>query len=55
MNHAFFSCPFARYTWNIVSCVTGFKCEFDNVENCFNVWLTGFGKKEKEYDFGVSC
>jgi hypothetical protein len=37
INHLFFACPLARYNWNIVSCVIGLKCQFDNVEHCFSV------------------
>jgi hypothetical protein len=54
INHLFFACPLARYIWNIVSCATGLKCQFDNVENSFIVWLKGFGgKKRKMLSVGV--
>jgi hypothetical protein len=56
INHLFFACPLARYIWNIVSCATALKCQFDNVENCFNVWLKGFGgKKRKMLSLGVTA
>jgi hypothetical protein len=46
----------ARYNWNIVSCVIGLKCQFDNVEHCFSVWLKGFReKKRKMLSVGIAA
>jgi hypothetical protein len=42
IDHLFFACPLARYIWNVVSCATGFNCQFASASHCFNVWLKGF-------------
>jgi hypothetical protein len=42
IDHLFFACPLARYIWNVVSCATGFNCQFASASHCFNVWLKRF-------------
>jgi hypothetical protein len=55
INHLFFFCPLARYIWNIVSCASGLKCQFDSVENCFNFWLKSFGKRRRKMIWKTSA
>jgi hypothetical protein len=41
IDHLFFSCPLARYIWNVISVAFGFNRPFTNVQSCVNVWLKG--------------
>lgn len=41
-SHLFFSCPLARYIWNVVSCALGIRCQFTDAEHCLNTWLKPF-------------
>jgi hypothetical protein len=43
-NQIFFSCPLARYIWNIVSATMGMNSHFVSADQCFNVL---FGQKKR--------
>jgi hypothetical protein len=56
INHLFFECPLARYLWNVVSCATGFNCQFQSADQCFNSWLKSFALgKRKILTVGVAA
>ena len=56
INHLFLECPLARYIWGIISCATGFQCQFASVDACLVDWLKGFPiKKRRLISVGVSA
>jgi hypothetical protein len=38
----------ARYLSNTVSCANGFKCQFDNAQQCLMNWLKTFSRKKEK-------
>jgi hypothetical protein len=47
ISHLFFSCPLARYIWNVACCAFGFKNRPTSIKKLFGSWLRKFKKKDK--------
>jgi hypothetical protein len=47
IDHLFFQCPVARFTWRIVYSALGLNSIPDNVDDLFGTWINSFNKTEK--------
>jgi hypothetical protein len=47
ITHLLFSCPLARYIWNITACAFGFRHKPKSVQHMFGSWIRSFPVKHR--------
>jgi hypothetical protein len=52
IDHLPFTCPLARYMWNVVRFALGVSCQFNGVDDCFLVWFNQFTRNKKKNHHG---
>ena len=48
ITHLLFTCPLARYVWNVASCAFGFKSKPRSMQHMLGAWIRSFSKSDKK-------